>query len=173
MLRNSRIARLLAVVLGLALGTFSAQAQEAPGDSAERVKREKKTRVAVTIAVVDSMPLVSDAGVAVIRRASLLPRDVIVVHRNFADGEQLSAAVFTLLGSRALSGDTATADQVLTVTHRRGPVAWRKHEVPALDRLLERIAGAPKVPVAGVGPARTAEVYLPPKMLKDKLRPAR
>lgn len=169
MRRHVLTARAVASAL-LLCGVSTAQGQQDTVDA--RVKREKSNRVPVTIAVVDSMPFRGAAAV-VMRRASLVPHDVIVVHRDVADGEMLSAAVFTLLSARALSGDTASTDQVLRVPARRGPVGWRRREVPTLDRALDRIANDPRVTVAGVGPAQVATLYLPPKLLKGKLREGR
>lgn len=130
--------------------------------------REKAKRVPVTVALIERLPI-RNAPAVVLRHAGPAPGDIILLEREIATGEQLSAAIWTLLGARALGGDTATSNSVLRVGQSRGPTAWRGNETRVSEHVVRRLRSAAPTYLAGVGSVPNTRVYLPPNMLKDKM----
>lgn len=159
--------RMLLTILAMALClSDAAHAQSASDHSAET---ERARRVPVTIAVVDSVAYGS-ARAVILRRAHGDERDLILIPRANATGEQLSAAIFMLLTERELAGDSSRVDQVTRVTSARGPKAWTNHETAQCDQFIRRLLGKRLNQVPGIGRARSGRLYLLPHAFKGKLR---
>lgn len=129
---------------------------------------EKGKRVAVTVALVNRLP-VRNAPAVILRRAAMTPHDVILLEREMATGQQLSAAIWTLLGARGLHGDTASGDAILRVGQATGPASWRKSETRVSERVVERLLTMPPKDIEGVGAVPATELYLPRKLLTGKM----
>ncbi len=153
----------IAVSLTLTSVTAPLLAQRGTANNAEVARR-----VPVTIAIVDSVPY-GGAPAVVLRRATSIPRDVIVLGRAAASGEQLSAAIATLLVARELGGDTARADAVLRVNATRGPAAWTTGETRITSAFVSRVLAGSAENVSGVGAAFAGPLYLLPKALRGKV----
>lgn len=122
----------------------------------------------MTVALVNRLPI-RNAPAVVLRRVAITPHDVILLEREMATGEQLSAAIWTLLGARGLNGDTATSNSVLRVGQATGPAPWRKTETRVAERVVERLRTAAPTYIEGVGSVPAAQLYLPPKLLTGKM----
>jgi hypothetical protein len=82
--------------------------------------------------------------------------------------------VLHLLVMRDRSGDTASVSSAFRLPRaRRGPRAWDRSERPRMARVLARLQQSQLGHVAGVGPARATEIYLPSKQMRDAVRSGR
>jgi hypothetical protein len=148
----SRILAVLATALTIFPAPGAAQAPRAPG---------APTRVPVTIAVVERLP-VPDAPFVVLRRTNVTPRDVILLPAG-ADAALLSEAVQMLLIARQAGGDTAAAAATLRVRPQRGRTASQRPVLPWAQRVLADLRRAAARPVEGVGQVPAVEIWLPPQ----------
>ncbi len=152
---------LAAAVFGVGCRPLSAQAAK---------QQEIARRVPVTVALTNQMPY-RDAPAVILRRATAVPHDVILLRRNGASGAQLSAAVFQLLVLRERDGDTASTDGVYRVIAPQGPAAWRGSEERTAGRTVSRLFSAPAREISGVGIVAATELYLPSRqMLQQRVR---
>jgi hypothetical protein len=155
---------LVVMLLAISLGSV-AKAQPGHSDS----DAEKGRRVPVTVAIVGSLGT-SSARALIIRQAHGKSEDVIVIPRANANGEQLSAAIFTLLAHRDLKGDTASADATVRVTSSTGPRSWVGRETKQNQAFIDRVLTQRTKNVRGIGPAMSDELFLLPQALKGKSR---
>lgn len=145
---------LFAILVGTGL-THPLQAQRVGHPSAPG----RPTRVPVTLALVDSLS--DGAPFRILRRAGASPADVIVF-RMGADSTALSEAMNHLLVMRRVQGDTARSGGAVRVRRPQSP----QHRPPALPwakRVMDDLHHAERTDVAGVGSARTVQVWLPPQ----------
>jgi hypothetical protein len=147
---------LLAVALntaGLITPRDSLHAQQAGQHASVR----RPSRVPVTLALVDSVP--GGVPFRILRRANASPSDVILFHVG-ADSAALSEAVAQLVLMRRLQGDTAGLAGMARV--RRPNSRGRAPRVlPWAGRVINDLHLAGRREIAGVGTARTVEIWLP------------
>lgn len=150
-LKHTRaLAGTVGLVLATVIGARQGQAQTAPS--------APPTRVSVAVTLVDRVPI-PGAPFVVIRRATASPRDVIVLPRG-ADAAVLSAAVYTLVASRQVAGDTSTRE--MTLRARPGQARAQHHPVlPWADRVLGDLRRADPREVAGIGRVPAVTIWLP------------
>lgn len=115
-------------------------------------------RATATVALVTSLPAGSGSAL-VIRRAREYPRDVLLL-REDATAEQLSAAIVALIRARNRTGVIAVRDTVIPVTRTSGPTSWRGGETARAAKWLDRIRGLTSKQLAGIGDAKFAQVLL-------------
>ena len=128
---------------------------------------EMARRVPVTIAFSDVLPS-GTSGAAILRRTQLEPHDVILLRRD-ASPDLLSAAVFTLLATREVEGDTARADATVRVGATHGPKAWESRMLPKMANTLRLLQRATPRSIAGVGVVKAYDAYLLPHALRGKM----
>jgi hypothetical protein len=143
-------AAIAGLVLATVIGARPGQAQTAPS--------APPTRVSVTVTLVDRIP-VPGAPFVVIRRAATSPHDVIVLPRG-ADATMFSEAVYALVASRQVAGDTSSRDMTLRV--RPGQARAQHHPVlPWADRVLGDLRRADPRDVVGIGRVPAVTIWLP------------
>jgi hypothetical protein len=145
--------------LGTLLLTPTLYGQVNSSNGQELRQREIARRVAVTIVLVDSLP-VANARAVIVRRLNVRPHDVIVLQSSSATGGELAGAIADLLAIREKLGDTAAVDGVFRVSSLGGPTAWEKTEQRTLDAIVARLRVASPQPIDGFGVVPAAEVYL-------------
>jgi hypothetical protein len=134
---------------------------------------EISSRVPVTIALAETINSNGGAGV-IYRRANLVPHDVIVLNASAAGPRVLEEAIFTLLMSRALGGDTASTSVTLKVPFptESSPTAESRFHGSERGRataVVNRLRQASQTQISGLGELRAITVYLPPKVFAGKL----
>lgn len=97
---------------------------------------------------------------------------MIILPRANATGEQLSAAMVTLLADREMSGDSASTDRTLRVNAASGPRAWVGRETTQNQLFVERLLSRQPHNIPGLGVAESDQLYLLPHALKGKVRRA-
>lgn len=145
---------LTAALAGLAIAGTPVLAQEGGFDP----NKPPADRVPVTVVLVDE-PLDRARPLQILRRTDVEPLDVIVLPRGDASAERLGAAMFTLLVTRHLQGDTAASAVAVDVGATRVPAAWRGQIMPLLGRTLERLRTAEPRDIPGLGRVRAGELW--------------
>ena len=130
-------------------------------------RAEMARRVPVTIVLSDALPS-GASGAVIVRRRQLEPHDLILLDRN-ADPNRLSAALFALMSTREIMGDTARTDGSIRVSSTRGPAAWEKRQMPRIARMLRQLQKATPRAIQGVGVVRAYDVYLLPHALSGRM----
>src|SRR5215212_4965901 len=106
-----RIPALLASAIALIAPAAYAQTPAAgPTRDAAHIDAEKARRVPVTVVLVSTLDAPDSIPAMILRRTSTDPRDVILLRRDRANGEQLAAAVLRLMIIRDRTGDTASVN---------------------------------------------------------------
>lgn len=154
-------AHLIRCVIVMALGVTGSAELYAQGNA----DRERQRRVPVTVALVDTLPG-GGTGAMVLRRATQIPRDIILLKRSEATGQQLYSAALHLLTIRAIQGDTATADFSFAV---RGIGAAASPGARYAGATVARLRTlAPRL-VPGVGVVPATEILLASKAMRAEL----
>jgi hypothetical protein len=122
-------------------------------------QQPERTRVPVTVALVDELPDPATPFV-ILRRADMMPRDVILL-RTGAGPQQLSAAVQALLMARRQGGDQAPGSAMLRVRPRQNSRTHTARPLPWAPRVIADLRRAARRDVPGVGSARVVEIWLP------------
>ena len=157
----------LALLHALVWLPLQVYAQKPASDA--RTQREVARRVPVTLVLSDTLPR-GTSGAVILRRTRVTPRDIILLARETASGDWLSAAVFTLVAARDVGGDTATTDAMIRVLATAGSPAWRTKETPHAARIVSRLRQASARPIDGVGVMPAYQVYLKAKALRGQLK---
>lgn len=103
----------------------------------------------------------TNGSTEVVRRASLAPKNIVVVDRN-ANADDLAGALAMLNAMRVHDGDALTSDfRARTESVRHGP-AWKDSEYRKwLVEQLVRLRQAPEADLAGFGAVRSVKILLP------------
>lgn len=150
---------------GSFLGAILSSTSLAQQTYSAEVQAEMARRVPVTIAMVDSLP-VENAKAIILRRARVTPYDVILIRRGDANGDQLGAAVFTLLATRQVQGDTAKRDAVIKVNMLTPPAQWSRQEGNYPSRIASRLQVADARFIEGIGTVPARVIYLRTNAIK-------
>lgn len=154
MLRRTLSLVLIASVLAGVPGVAPAHSQPP-----ERQPPRTPTRVPVTVALVDRLPA-PDAPFVILRRTNATPADVILLPRD-ADASVLTDAVRALLlARRNAGGDVAAAPAVLRARFRSSGGNGRPL-LPWAPRVLNDLRRANVRELAGVGPVKAVQIWLP------------
>lgn len=130
-----------------------------------------KDKTPVVVAVVEKLKDQKDAEVVVIRRANLIPHDVILVSKNRVNAEWLAEAVWTLQVARSVDGNIPTTDVTYRIAMREGSADRKDLKEYAKD-WAQALKNDPGVrPIAGIGDLPQMELYLPNKLPKMKIVP--
>ena len=131
--------------------------------SAQEPSRGNSTRVLVTVALVQRLP-VSDARFVIQRRPDTAPNDVILLSPA-ATAADLDGAFHTLLVARQAGGDfPALRATVRMRPHDADKAQGRKHvqkKFPWVQKIIRDLQKAEMRDVAGVGQVRSVDVWLP------------
>ncbi len=152
---------------GFAFGLFLIPALASVSAAQTHAAGGREGRLPVTIVVSDRVP--SDSRFVVHRVPNAARRDRIVL-RSDATGEDLMAAINTLLSARQIEGDIPSVERTLRIrpTHasnsRRAPYPW-------VARILTDLRQAAPTDVPGIGRARAVQIWLPIQARNGKARP--
>ena len=114
----------------------------------------------VLIAIVDRL---SDptATALILRRAKLLPHDVIVLRRANASGAELGAAMKALANARERSGEVSNQDVMIVSRGHTAPGNWKQDGSDALaQEYMSGLATAPEEDIPGVGRGRSMRIVM-------------
>ena len=118
-------------------------------------------RVAVTVAIVDELPPeATPSDPAIIIRNMDDGEDLILLRSSSADGDVLTAAVFTLMLARQVQRQLPRGSVQLRVAGSSFPSSWRSersHAQTFVDSVRTKEASS----IPGIGPGRHAKLYLP------------
>ena len=168
-MQNNQIVRVCEKIVSMLVALiFAANAASAQGNP-RGAEAEMARRVPVVVAVVDSFPY-GQARAVIVRRTQGDERDVIVIPRENATGEQLSAAMVLLLAQRELDGDSAATNKLTRVSGATGPRNWIGRETKQNQAFIDRILTGPSRVVQGIGRAKTDRLYLLPHAFQGKVR---
>ena len=156
---------LRALLIAVAIGAVGR-----PGE-AQATRKRVTGRLPVVVALTDTT--FQGGNAVLIRRAVATRADVIVLSRQAAEPERLSAAAMALSALMDSEGDVAPRPSSAHVPDDlRGP----RSERAAAARVLERLRSTAPSWVDGVGMARVATIYLPNASerarIKARRRPA-
>lgn len=164
------LARWMSALAVFCLALTNAAAQTRQPDAPSRAPNvEAARRVAVTVALVESLP-VRDASALILRRPHEEDRDVILLPARTANGERLASAAFTLLIARDRAGDTAAVASMLPVREDARGQPLGDAMARYLDVTVARLRAAPRRAVAGVGHVPAVSVYLPSRAMRNAMR---
>ena len=165
---DARSACVFGAICGLVL--TMAQGALAQANRTDATRQEIARRVPVTIVLTDHMPAGASRA-AIVRRANVEPHDIILLAQSTATPDELSAALFTLMATRGVMGDTARSDATIRVPSTTGPQPWANTETPRAGRTLERLRLATPRNIPQVGIVRAYDVYLPPSKPRATTKP--
>ncbi len=157
------------VIVGAELLPVAGAAQSGPDPRQSEMNR----RIPVTIAVPETE--LGPAAPVVLRKAHGAAPDILVLPKLMATSSELVLAAYGVNAIRDATGDTAHVDGMYRVRvpgldQSKVPAGEERVARLTLDRVLRR----PPHMVPGVGLARTAEIYLPSRQMRqDAARRAR
>lgn len=155
--RVPRVHVLLSTALALGIGA-SAHAQTAADTAA--FQREIAHRVVAVVAIA-SVPNANN-GIVIIRRANLLPHDVIVLPSAGVTAQQVATAVKGLQLSRRVSGDNVQADMTVQTGSSQAPDT-KAADLSAAQRVLARLqSGTETQQIAGIGTVPAVRIWPKP-----------
>jgi hypothetical protein len=129
------------------------------GRSTLAAQQPERTRVPVTIALVDELPDPT-ALFVILRRADATPADVILL-RTGAGPQQLSAAVQALRMARRQGGDQAFRDAMLRARPHQDDRARNARPLPWAPQVIADLHRAARREVPGVGSVQSVQIWLP------------
>jgi len=133
---------------------------------------QQSTRVPVTVALLDRMPLLGSATV-IQRRMNSEPQDFILLQADSANSIRLSAAVQDLLTIRRVQGDQTPADFITRVRMAEGAPGLTRRELPWAQRVINDVRRTDPQEIAGLGTVRAVKIWLPRQDNSVKTSPSR
>ena len=121
---------------------------------------QARTRVPVTIVLVDEMPIPA-ATFAIQRRPDTSPADVILLPRSGANPQMLSEAIRALVLTRQNSGDWPGSAMMLRMRPRMDAGISSQGVIGWTVRVLQDLRRAAPLPIAGIGQVPAVQVWLP------------
>lgn len=154
-MRTHRQVAMLALLVAMAAPTPRDDASaQAPRPSSRPARPHG--RVFAMLSVPDTFAY-RGADVVILRRASTLPRDVILVRDLDVTPPLLAEAVATLQAVRARHGLVPSADQVIRVRELRA----RNRDVAGATEWMRHLRESPRRTVPGVGQAKSVGLRIP------------
>lgn len=148
----SRVARVMCYGLVLAPGSLLGQQPASP----ERIREVGS--IPVKLAITESIPY-PNASAVIVRRADRNPHDLVLMTREVASVERLTAALWMLEQLHLRYGSVPSESGVFRVERSKGPKDWHSPGGKAgLGPIFGRLASSSVEQLEGFGPVRATTI---------------